>query len=243
MSSDSRVEDMDNFTPTVHSKIPAQLEPSKTVLPHPFVVCVIGASSGIGEYIAYAYAEAGASGIVLSSRKIPDLHVVAQKVTSISPSIKIMVEACDIASASSVAALAEKVKSAFGRLDVLVPNSGFAGPVTLKVTEGSPDNFQQNFGVNCIGTYHAAHYFIPLLLSSTKGAKSLIVVGSFAACIKSGPIANTGYCLSKFAQSRLVEFIAEQYEREGLLAVCVHPGAVLTPSAAPNTPEVFLPCE
>ena len=58
-----------------------------------------------------------------------------------------------------------------------------------------------------------------------------------------GPIANTGYCLSKFAQCRLLEYLGEQFGGEGLLAVNIHPGAVATPIAVGNTPEVFLPCK
>lgn len=40
-----------------------------------------------------------------------------------------------------------------------------------------------------------------------------------AAYIIRGPIANRGYCLSKFAQSRFAEFLAEQYGNEGLFTM------------------------
>jgi len=234
---------MDNFTTTTHSKPTPNIDPSTVTLPKPFVVCIIGASSGIGEHIAYAYAHASASDIVISSRKSSDLDRVTDAIHAINSSIQVSAFPCDITSASSVSALAEHVESTFGRLDVLIANSGYAGPVTLRVTEGEPEWFAQNFAVNTVGTYHAAHYFIPLLLRSENGAKLFIVVGSLAACIMNGPIANTGYCLSKMAQSRFVEYLGEQYGKEGLLAVDVHPGAVMTPMAEGNTPEEFLPCK
>lgn len=240
---ESNVVDMDHFTSVEHTNFTATTDPSKVKLPPPFIVCIIGASSGIGEHIAYAYAQAGASGIIISSRQTTELERVAQEIHKINPSIRVLVVSCDITSASSVAALAEKVKAEFGRVDVVIPNSGYAGPVTLRVTEGKPEWFQQNFDVNTVGTYHAAHYLIPLLLQSPNGAKSFIVVGSLAAAIIGGPIANTGYCLSKFAQSRLVEYTANQFGKEGLLTVNIHPGAVMTPMADGNTPEEFLPCE
>ena len=239
----SKSQRMDQFTPTTHHYIYPAIDPSNVNLPKPFVVCTIGASSGIGEHVAYTYARAGASGIIVSSRQIAELERVATKVKEIDASIKVEVVACDITSAKDVEALAAKVKAEFGRLDVLVPNSGYAGPVTLKITEGEPEWFQQNFNVNTIGTYHAARYFVPLLLGSENGAKAFICVGSLAARLVSGPIANTGYCLSKFAQSRFIEYLKEQYGDEGLLAVNIHPGAVLTPMAEGNTPEVFLPCK
>jgi len=232
----------DEFTFEHHDITPA-IDPTTVILNKPFVVCIIGASSGIGEHISYAYARAGATGIVLSSRNTSELARVAAKVKEIDGDIQVEVVACDISSAGSVKSLSEMVKSVFGRLDILIPNSGYAGPVTLKVTEGDPAWFQQNFDINTVGTYHAAHYLIPLLLASENGAKGFLCIGSQAAGIIKGPIANTGYCLSKFAQSRFLEYLGQQFGEEGLFAVNIHPGAVMTPMAAGNTPEEFLPCE
>ncbi|KAH8599341.1 hypothetical protein B0O99DRAFT_504865 [Bisporella sp. PMI_857] len=226
---------------TAHHDITEPIDPSKVTLPVPFVICIIGASSGIGEHVAYAYARAKATGIMLSSRKADELARVAANVKKIDGSIQVEIVACDITSAKSVEGLAERVKTVFGRLDVVIPNSGYAGPVTLKVTEGEPSWFQQNFDVNTVGTYHVARYFVPILLGSENGANAFLCVGSFAAGILNGPIANTGYCLSKFAQSRFIEYLGEQFGKEGLLAVNIHPGAVMTPMAKGNTPEVFLP--
>ena len=144
----------------------------------------------------------------------------------------------DITAAASVESLASRCKETFQRLNCVVSNPAYPGPVTLKVTEGEPEWFQENFDVNVVGTYHIAHHPIPLLDSST-GIKSFIVIRSFASCIITGHTANTGYCLRKMAQSTLVEHLAAQFP--DLLAFSVHPGAVVTASAVPNTPEKFLP--
>ena len=68
-----------------------------------------------------------------------------------------------------------------------------------------------------------------------------MVVSSAAAWITEGPIANTGYCVSKLAQMRIVEMVGRQFEREGVLAVGVHPGAVKT-EMAESAPEEFKKC-
>jgi NAD(P)-dependent dehydrogenase (short-subunit alcohol dehydrogenase family) len=124
-----------------------------------------------------------------------------------------------------------------------VLNSGYSGPVVLKVDEGNPQDFKDVFDVNVQGTYLVAHHFMPLLRKSNGGAKTFITVNSFAAMITSGHIANTAYCVSKFAQARLVEFLAEQFGEEGVLAIAVHPGAVNTEMADSTTPESFRPCK
>lgn len=75
---------------------------------------------------------------MLSSRKTGELAKVAEKVKGINSEARIEVLECDITKAESVEALAKRVAGDFGRLDVLVSNSGYAGPITLKVTEGDP---------------------------------------------------------------------------------------------------------
>jgi NAD(P)-dependent dehydrogenase (short-subunit alcohol dehydrogenase family) len=240
--SDPRVYDMDHFTSTIHNKPSQTIDPSKVQLPSPFTVCIIGASRGIGEGVALSYAKAGASGIVLAARSTDQLQNVAQNIASINSKIETRILNCDISSSDSVGNLARSVEKDFGRLDVLVVNSGFSGPVELKVTEGDPKDWQQAFGVNAIGTYLAAHYFIPLLLSSPNGAKAFIAVGSIASCIRRGIIANSKYCISKLAQTRIIEHIAEQFGEEGLLSIAVHPGAVAT-KMADSAPAEFRKCE
>lgn len=144
-------------------------------------------------------------------------------------------------SAESVESLVSVIEKEVGRLDCVVTAFGLSGPIALKVTDSDPANINTALQVNCLGLYHIARSLIPLLLSSPNGAKAFIAVGSVAGSILTGPIANFAYCTAKMAQARLVEFLAEQYREEGLLAVSVHPGAVMTPTAAKSTPEVFMP--
>ncbi|ETN43285.1 uncharacterized protein HMPREF1541_02444 [Cyphellophora europaea CBS 101466] len=241
---DHRVGNVDHFTPTTHSSVPASLDPRQVKLPPSFTVCIIGASAGIGEYIAYAFARAGAKSIIIASRTVSDLQAVAARIRGINASVTVDVQQCDVASAASVAALAVAVTNLYGRLDAVIPNAAYAPPITgMKMTENSPELVQRAFDVNAMGTYHVAHYFVPLLLDSQNGAKLFLAVGSIAGCIRQGIIANTGYTISKMAQIRMVEYLGEQYGRAedgGLLALAVHPGAVGTKMAEGNTPDAFL---
>ena len=232
------------FVDTQHSKPAATLDPRNNKLSTPLNVLIIGASKGIGAGIAHAYAEAGAAHLILAARasSSQELAAVEQKVKELNPSVSTTCLAVDITSSRSVAELAKRVKEEFGKLDIVILNSGYSGPVVLKVDEGDPQDFQDVFDVNVQGTYLVAHHFIPLLKESD-GAKTFIAVNSFAALITGGHIANTAYCISKFAQARLIEFLSEQYAADGILAVAVHPGAVNTEMADKTTPESFRPCK
>ena len=232
---------LSTFTETSHAEIHPSIDPTLLTLPQPFVVCVVGASRGIGAGVVHAYTKASATGLVIASRRVSGLEETASACKEINPKIDVEIVECDITSAASVAALAEKTKARFGRLDVVVVNSGVSGPVVLKLTETDPATFQQTIDVNYVGLFHCAKFLIPILLESENGAKNFITVSSFASLIVRGPIANAQYCVSKLAQLKLMEHVHEQYREEGLLSWSVHPGAVDSEMARENCPEVFRP--
>jgi NAD(P)-dependent dehydrogenase (short-subunit alcohol dehydrogenase family) len=232
------------FTKTQHKEAATILDPKNNIFSASINVLVVGASRGIGAGIAYAYAQAGAANLILAARRssFEQLLDVERRAKELSPSIHTECLDVDIATPASVGQLAKTVRERYQRLDVVVLNSGYSGPVVLKVDEGDPKDFQDVFNVNVIGTYNVAHYFIPILRESD-GAKTFIAVNSFAALIINGHIANTAYCISKFAQARFVEYLSEQYGAEGVLSVAVHPGAVNTEMADKTTPDSFRPCK
>lgn len=241
---DPRMSELNDFTSTTHGEV---IPPNLTInepLPSGFTALILGASEGIGESIALRYANAGASHLIITARGQANLEKVRNKIVESSKNVKVEVHTCDISSASSMETLSQFVhKQTNGRLDCVIVNAAYAPPVLLKTHLDQPEDVQRAFDVNAMGTFHAAHYFVPLLLSSQEcqGAKQFIAVGSMAAQLRRGAIANMGYCVSKMAQNRMIEYLMEQYADQGLFAVAVHPGAVNTSMAKGNTPEVFIP--
>ncbi|MCJ1291034.1 hypothetical protein MMC34_002576 [Xylographa carneopallida] len=213
------------FTPTQHSKVTAFTDPTTAQLPYPFVVLVTGAGKGIGKEIAFSYAKAHASGIVLCARTEADLAAAKAHIATLSSSTICLTAACDISSDDSVRALFALVKDTFGRLDVLVNNAGTIGAASNKIAAHSPKDFQLVTDINVVGTFTVSHYFLPLLLSSEGGAKTLVNITSISALMSRGACA---YSMSKVAVNKFTEFLAGQYGKEGLLAYALHPGGVLT---------------
>ncbi|KXS97346.1 hypothetical protein AC578_10747 [Pseudocercospora eumusae] len=232
---------LSTLTKTTHSHPNATLDASKVSLKSPFIVCIVGASRGIGAGIAISYAKAGCSGLVLASRRISGLEDTAAACRAINPAIKIEIFGCDVTRAEDVASLSERIKDRFGRLDVVAVNSGISGPVVLKITETDAKTFAGVTDVNYVGTFYCAKFLIPVLLGTADGGKAFLGVSSFAAFLVRGPIANTQYCVSKTAQLKLLEHVHEQYREEGLVCYAVHPGAVLSETADETAPDVFRP--
>lgn len=232
------------ITPTLHQAVNDTTNPSKITLPSPFAVCIIGASQGIGAHIAYAYAAAGASALVLTGRDVSALEAVASETQRVARKVElqIVVAVCDITSDASVAQLADKVRGTIGRLDVLVINAGLWGQTAIRVTEGSTKQFRDVVDTDLVGAYLAAHFLIPIMLASEGGARALIAISGTGAWVTGGPIAHAAHCVSKLAQVRLVEHMAANFEEEGLLVVAVHPGCVWTDTSK-MAPEMFYQCK
>ncbi|SPO06489.1 related to dehydrogenase/reductase SDR family member 7 precursor [Cephalotrichum gorgonifer] len=228
------------FTATTYSDVHPAIDPTQNQLPARLVVCVIGASRGIGAGIAAAYAKAGVGALVLAARRTSGLEETASVCRAINPRATVAVIPTDITSAQSVSDLAGRVQSQFNRLDALAINSGYSGPCIVNLTDVDPITARQASEVNYLGTLFAAKYFIPLLLDNPDGAKIFIAVSSMASLIVRGPIANAQYCVSKMAQLKLMEHIHEKYSGQGLSAYSVHPGAVASEMALDNTPESFM---
>jgi gluconate 5-dehydrogenase len=99
------------------------------------VAIVTGGGRGIGLKMAEGLAEVGAN-IVLCSRKVENCQKAAQDLAKLG--IKTLAMACDVKSPASIQGVVEKTLKEFGRLDILVNNSGvtWGGPAEDYSLEG-----------------------------------------------------------------------------------------------------------
>jgi NAD(P)-dependent dehydrogenase (short-subunit alcohol dehydrogenase family) len=240
--SHSNAKDVRDFVPTLHCTLYPDIDPSLVRLPQPYVACIFGGRGAVGSGLARSYARAGATGLILCARTLSALDSTAKEVKAINPSIKTLVISCDITSASSVASAAAAANASFnGRIDAVIVNSGYSGQVHADITLETPEDFQQAFNVHAVGTYHAAHNFLPLLY----GAKSpaFLTISSMAAPTVTGPIAHIHYCASKMAQARIIEMISEQAAGKSVLCASVHPGGVVSDFSKAAMPEEYHHCK
>ncbi|XBJ01861.1 hypothetical protein VPH35_021399 [Triticum aestivum] len=144
------------------------------------VVLVTGASSGIGEQIAYQYAKKGAR-LALVARRQGSLHEVAAKATDLG-SPDVLVVPGDVARPEDCKAFVQATVERFGRLDHLVNNAGLANVCWF---EEVPDvaGFKQVLDVNFWGTVHPTHAALPHL----KRSRGKIFVNSSAAAVLAMP--------------------------------------------------------
>jgi NAD(P)-dependent dehydrogenase (short-subunit alcohol dehydrogenase family) len=88
------------------------------------VVLVTGASRGVGFGIAPVFAEAGATGIVVTARKLESLDAVIKAIKEKGEKTEVLPLACDVSNSEAVRKMFSEIKEKFGRLDVVVANAG-----------------------------------------------------------------------------------------------------------------------
>lgn len=85
------------------------------------VVVVSGASSGLGRYMAVAFAKQGAD-VAVSARRFERLQSLAKELESYG--VRVLPVVCDVTSDEQITQAAEQVLATFGKVDVLVNCAG-----------------------------------------------------------------------------------------------------------------------
>ena len=219
-------------TKTVHNDTYPAIDPTSLKPSHEGrAVFISGASRGIGYSIAISYARAGASYIAIGARS--DLTVLAKEIETAAqeagrPKPKVLSLKLDVTDRVSVEAAAGEIRNAFGRLDVVVSNAASLGEMQL-IADTDPDVWWNTWELNVKGQYLVMRTFIPLLLDTADGLKTICTVASVGAHLQTPTL--SAYQPSKLANLRISEFASIEYADRGLIAYSVHPGNVPTPLA------------
>ncbi|KAG8158256.1 hypothetical protein KVR01_012017 [Diaporthe batatas] len=183
-------------------------------------VLITGVSGGIGKAIAESWVTAGASGVVITGRKVDVLEGVATRLRSLAPepSTKVLAHAVDITNEASVAALFAAAKEAVGKVDVLVHSAGSLEGGAIGAVDAT--TFFNDFQVNVLGSYLVLQHFLAqadgvgTVISFTTGAIGSVFPGM------------GGYTASKLALVRIMENL--HAEHQGIRVFSLMPGIVLT---------------
>ncbi len=186
------------------------------------IAVVTGASHGIGQAIAEAFAERDGTQVALVARTTSKLESVAESCRA--KGGEAMVVPADVTDDDAVADVAETVRSEWGVPDVLVNN---AGQFTYApIDELTLDGFREQIDVNLTGSFAVTQAFLPDMRE--RGHGHLFYMGSVAS-ITAYP-GNAGYCAAKHGVRGLARVVREETKDEGLRVTTVIPGATYTPT-------------
>ena len=155
------------------------------------VIWITGASSGIGEALAYELARQGAK-LILSARRKGELErVKGNCIAAAQPDVRIL--AMDLAKPETLKLSTEAAIQLFGHIDILVNNSGISQRSLVKDTIVNVD--RQLMEVNYFGAVTLTKYLLPHFF--TRKAGHFVTVSSVTG--KFGTPYRSGYTASKHA--------------------------------------------
>ncbi len=182
------------------------------------VAWITGASSGIGEALAYHLSELGAF-LVLSARRTEELERVK---ANCRPGSQVMVLPLDLAKPGEMPQKAAAVMAGLGRIDFLINNAGI-GQNSL-VADTQMEVYQKVLQINFLGAVALSQAVLPIF--SEQGFGHLIGISSVLGKIVIRE--RSCYCASKFALNAFLDTIRVEYRNQNIKVLIAYPGAVQT---------------
>lgn len=192
------------------------------------VALITGSSRGIGEAMAHAFAEQGAT-VILVSRDQAALDAVATSINegTTDSGGKAVAIACNTGDSDAIAALFERVRNDFGRLDVLVNNAAtnpYAG-AAIDIDEAAYD---KTFDVNVKGCFQMSQHAARMMVA--QGGGSIVNVASVAGVSPGEGL--VVYSMTKATVISMTQGLAKELGPKGVRVNAIAPGLVETKLAS-----------
>ncbi|ARI76471.1 SDR family oxidoreductase [Halobacillus mangrovi] len=183
------------------------------------VAIVTGGGRGLGKQIAEGLAESGAH-VVVCSRKVEACKEVSDQLKQLG--VESLAFECDVTNPDSMQQVVDQTVDHFGRIDILVNNSGatWGAPVEEMPLEA----WQKVFNVNVTGTFLMSQMAGKVMLEQGEG--TIINIASVAGLKGSDPkyMDTIGYNSSKGAVLTFTKDLAVKWGPKGIRVNAIAPG-------------------
>lgn len=186
------------------------------------LVVITGASQGIGEATALAFAREPGARLALLATRREALEGVASACTALGAAARAFV--CDITSAEQVARTAIAVQAWAGTPRVLVNNAGRYAPTT--VLDAEDDVFCGQIEANLTGAFRITRAFAGPMAAARAGSIYFVCSVASLAAYPGG----LAYTAAKHGLLGLARGVREDLRPHGVRVTAVLPGPTRTPS-------------
>jgi len=178
------------------------------------VICIVGASSGIGHATALECAKAGMH-VAVAARRIDRLETLARAIESEGTSA--LPITCDVLSDAEVAAAIDQCVERFGRLDAVIANAGYGHEGC--VVDLADESLRRIFEVNFFGTVRVAREAVRVFRRQQRG--HLLITSS---CLSRFTLPYyAAYSATKAAQTQVARSLRLELLREQIDVSVIHP--------------------
>jgi NAD(P)-dependent dehydrogenase (short-subunit alcohol dehydrogenase family) len=191
-------------------------------------VLITGASSGIGEAGAEAFAAEGAEVIVVA-RRADLLESLSQRIADAGGTAAAI--PCDLADLDAVDELADTVESRFGGVDILVNNAGRSIRRPLAESLDRWHDVERTMALNYYSPLRLIRGLAPGMIR--RGDGHIINVATWGVLSEAPPLFGV-YNASKAALSTVSRVIETEWGRKGVHSTTLYYPLVATPMIAPT---------
>ncbi|MEM8766893.1 MAG: SDR family NAD(P)-dependent oxidoreductase [Pseudomonadota bacterium] len=190
-------------------------------------VLITGASYGLGEQFAYAFADAGAD-LILTARSTELLEGVAA--TCREKDRKVTVVPGDVSVEADVQKVINTGLEAHGQIDVLINNAGIADPRGVAAEQFDSETFNNILAVDLIGAFHYARDVGRHMLERGRGS-----IVNICSILASGGNENNvlGYTAAKGGLLNMTYQLGVEWADRGVRVNSVSPGFIVTEMTRP----------
>jgi 3-dehydrosphinganine reductase len=186
-------------------------------------IIVTGASKGIGREISKELARQGAR-LSLVARTSEDLITLQNELRTLYPRVEVEIFPTDVTHFQAVQELVQKCIAAYGTIDGIISNAGYAYPQYFEETP--LEEFQKQVQVNFFGAVHLVKTALPYLKKGSFISFTSSVLG-YMGCYGYSSYSPTKYALIGFA-----ECLRQELTPRGIQVSVLCPPDTLTPGYA-----------
>ena len=182
------------------------------------VIWITGASSGIGEALAYEWSKLGAH-LILSARRESELERVK---AACARSERCTIAPLDLSKQEDIEAMANRMLQQFGVIDILVNNGGISQRSLVIETDVAVD--RRIMEVDYFSGVILTKKLLPAMVA--KGSGHIIAISSIVGLF--GFPLRSAYSAAKHAMHGFYESVWAELHTQGIRVTVVCPGRILT---------------
>jgi NAD(P)-dependent dehydrogenase (short-subunit alcohol dehydrogenase family) len=187
------------------------------------VAIITGGGKGIGRAISSAFASEGAS-VVMAARTRSSLEEAAEAIRAQGGNAKAI--QTDITDERQIERMVRETIQAYGRIDILVNNSGIAGP-TACVVDLNVDEWNEVLAIDLTGGMLCAKHVLKHMIPQKSGVIiNIVSEGGRSGDGRSGYPMRSPYCCSKAGLIALTETLSVEVGEFNIRVNAISPAAV-----------------